>query len=313
MKKIFIIEPVGYSSPLLFETMVETFAENDVHFTKDINEADLVFFDCHSGLFDYDWKVIGEVVEGKLPVIFFDQFDYFTHERQWNENVENWHKLPSEKHWARAAKIFLSRDQIYVWFARKMCPPMKSSNITYPYEVIQYPDHIFEPTSKEELNERPIDICFIGNKATPRNNACAELSKHFKCDFVLGQERINHEDWLNRHRRSKLFLECGGGGESGGGFGSERLFQLCFISPCLHIKTEQIRETPFIDMEDVIEVGNGLGEITMEDIEKIKSVLKDENKLYEIYLCGIKKMQNNYSASYRANYILQTLKKENLL
>ncbi len=312
MKKIFIIEPVGHSTPLLFSTMVKTFEENDVHFTEDINEADLVFFDFHSGLFDYDWNEIDNAGARKLPVVMFDQFDYWTHEGKKNENVMMWMGDDLSRHWMRAWVMFYNVSRKMIYFMRKMSSDTPIGKSYYPYEVIQYPDHIFEPTTKEELNSRPIDICFIGNKATPRNNACAELARYFKCDFVLGQERLEHDEWLNRHRRSKLFLECGGGGESGGGFGSERLFQLCFISPCLHIKTEQIRETPFIDMVDVIEVGNGLGEIPLTEMRKIKEVLEDENKLYEIYLCGIKKMQNNYSASYRANYILSVLKKENL-
>jgi hypothetical protein len=314
MSKFYTISPTGYSTPLLFETFDRTFRANGYSFTRDINEANIVLFDFHSGLFDYDWGIIGEVVKRRLPVVCFDQFDYWTHNGQANEPVDSWINLPSEKHWARAAKLFLQEDLLVKWFVRKMFPLMAGDSLYSPYEVIQYPDHVFKEPTSEELSSGLFDICFIGNKATPRDNVCAELAKHFKCDFILGERRLEHNDWLNRHRQSKLFLECGGGGIGlGGGWGSERLFQLMFIAPCLLVKTEQIRETPFIDMEDCIEIANGVGELQPGDIDKIKYALNYPSVLYSIYKKGMEKMRTNYSAEYRANMILSVLKESNLL
>jgi hypothetical protein len=310
VSKFYTISPTGYATPLLFETFEKTFQEKGHSFTKDFNEANIILFDFHSGLFDYNWDIINEVVRRRLPVVCFDQFDYYSHGGDWNINVENWANLPSEIHWARAAKLFLEEDILVKWFVRKMFPLMANDSLYSPYEVIQYPDHIFKETTSEELSSRPIDICFIGNKAAPRNSICSELAKYFKCDFVLGEQRLEHNDWLNRHRRSKLFLECGGGGVGyGGGWGSERLFQLMFISPCLLVKTEQIRETPFIDMEDCIEVANGLGEIRLTEMAKIQYAINFPSALYSIYKKGMEKMKTNYSAEYRANLILETIKK----
>ncbi len=313
MSRILLISPVGYRTPMLFDTFVETFVVNGHTFVVDRpDHADIVFFDGHSGLFGYDMEVVKQVIERRLPVIWFDQFDYFSgcgYQSTWWDRMGN----DENAEWNKICRMFVKEDLLIICFMRKMSKGLVYPKGFYPLEIIQYPDHDFQPTDKVELFSRPIDICFIGNKATPRNNICEGLSKHFKCDFVLGEERLEHEEWLNRHRRSNLFIECGGGGESGGGFRSERTYQLITISPRLACYDEQLVENDFVDMEDTIIVGDALGRLKDGDVEKIKSVINDKDKLYDMYLKGVDRIHKYFNASYRANYILEILRKENII
>jgi len=312
MSKIFAISPVGLSTPMLFETFEKTFQEQGHSFVDSIEYADIIFFDFHSGLFGYDWNLINRVLELRLPVITFDAFDHFTgegYESTFAQRLER----DIDVQWNLAYRFFYVNDLVKVCFMRKMSKTVKFPSNSYPLELIQYTDHDFLLTDKVELFSRPIDICFIGNKATPRNNICEGLSKHFKCDFVLGEERLEHNEWLNRHRRSNLFIECGGGGESGGGFRSERTYQLITISPRLACYDEQLVENDFVDMEDTIIVGDALGRLKDGDVEKIKSVINDKDKLYDMYLKGVDRIHKYFNAEYRANYVLDVLKKNNVI
>ena len=312
MTKIFTIAPTGYHSPGLFDSFTEVFKNNGYSFTGDINEATGVFYDLHSGLFDYDFDIVNKVIEKKLPVVAFDQFDYFSGGGYSDTFFERC-VASADKHWAIILKMFTGNDLLKVYFMRKMSKTVKYPSNFYPLELYQFPGCDFPPTTKEELFSRPVDITFIGNTATPRKNICEGLEKHFKCDFVLGQPRLEHEDWLNRHRQSKLFIECGGGGESSGGFNSERSYQLITISPMLKTRDEQLILNDWEEDVDCLRAGDELGIISEADIAKLGTVLSEPDTLYSIYLKGIEKMHKYFNPTYRANYVLVTLKQNNVV
>jgi len=299
--KVCFISPKNVSSPMLFDT----FGLQE----HSIEDADTVFFDLHSGLFDYDWSLVERVVERKLPVVVFDQFDYFTGCGYVNTYYERIIEQ-ADRHWAKALKLFQDNGLVKVYFMRKMSKTIKYPSCFYPYELIQYPDHDFPMVSQDELFSRPYDFCFIGNTATPRENICEGLEKHFKCDFVLAQPRLEHNEWLNRHRQAKFFIECGGGGESGGGFNSERSYQLITISPMLKVIDEQLLLHDWTNGINCLKAS----EIPTEwEINFIRKTLENKDRVYKIYNAGVNYMKENYSEKSRAEYILSILKQEKLL
>ena len=287
MSKIFYIEPVGKSSPDLFTTMTPTFIEQGHEIVTDVEQAEVVLYDGFSGLGEYDLNLINRVLELKLPIAIFDETDFGGMSKEvWDE--ETWYKLVN--------------NQKVVYFIRKMLKNIEYPKWVFPYEKILTMD--FPLTTSQELNSRPNEIFFCGNTSPQRESVCRELSKHFKCDFSLGQQKISHEDWLNRARQSKLFLTSDGGGVS-----DERPYQLISISPMLRQKNEHKQTHPFNDCINCLEVS----EVPTEDeISGIKTVLSDSDYLYEIYTEGVAFMKEYYSEKARANYILSILKKESI-
>ncbi len=308
MSKFYTISPIGVPpDPNIFPTFVTEFERQGHSFVDRVEDADICLFDFHSGLFNYNWEVVGSVIARKLPVVCFDSFDHWSGNGEIGENVYDFNKLPLEKHWAKALHLFIQQDLLKVVFMRKMSKAISYPPYIYPLELFQFPDCDFPPTTKEELFSRPYDFFLIANKSTPRNKLCEGLSKHFKCDFLLGHPRIPHDLWLARARHSKFFIECGGGGSSQGGFNSERAYQLITISPMTRCYSEQLILNDFIDGEDCLIVGDCLGNVSETDIDKIKLVLSDKDKLFDLYLRGIDRMHKYFNQTYRAAYILKIM------
>jgi len=283
--RIKYINPVGRRTPDLFNTFEETFLKAGHSVTCDVKEADIIFWDWFSGLGNFDSNVIGYVLEKKLPIVVFDMTDF---------------GAMSKERWNAHKWILLNENNKLVYFMRKMIKNVPYPKWVYPFEVCMYPDHNFEPTTKEELFNRPYDICFIGNTSPTRESVCNELSKHFKCDFILGQPRIEHDEWLRRHRQAKFFLSA-----DGGGFSDERPYQLIRIAPMIKNRNDHLQLNPFQDATKCIEVNEVPHPI---EIANIKMVLNDKNWLYSMYLNGVRHMGKYYNFQYRAEYILTTIK-----
>lgn len=287
--KIYFISPIGMKTPMLFDTFIPTFESKGHTIVSDIKECSVVFIDLCSFLGKFETEEWSYTWKNKIPVVFFDATDYGA--------------MSKEVFKPSFLEYFFSNCKI-VYFMRKMDKTIKYPLWVFPYEIIQYPDHDFTPVSKEELFNRPYDICFIGNTSPTRENVCNGLRCHFKCDFVLGQPRIEHEEWLNRHRNSKLFLVA-----DGGGFNDERAYQLITISTLLKQDNNQLVLNDFEDVVDCIKVNEYP---TRFDIEDLQLILSESHTLYSIYLNGIKKMKKYYNPEYRANYILNVLKENGI-
>jgi hypothetical protein len=289
---VMFVSPIGKKTPLLFDTFVDTFTKNGIFITDNINEADIVFYDHYSGLGEHDSNTIDCILERKMPVVIFDETDYGG---------------MSKNNWDAGNVVFYENGNPIMYFMRKMSKEKSYPDWVKPYELIQYPSHDFPPTTKEELFSRDTDICWIGNTSPTRANLLTGLLKYktFTIDCLFTKERIPHEEWLNRHRKAKLFISA-----CGGGFSDERAYQLITIAPMLRNKSQQLKINDFEDMQDCIEIN----EIpTEQDVSKILSVLNDADLLYDIYMRGIERMRNFYNPIYRANYILETLKENNII
>lgn len=298
MSKICFISPIGFSTPMLFGTFEKTFKEKGHEIVVDVKSADIVLFDMHTRIGNYDNEVIS--IASKRPTVFFDAWDYGTMHKDGFPyiNHDQIKSLMSE----------LKDNNIpIIYFVRKLEKRLANEGY-HPYELIQYPDHDFPVVSKEELFNRKIDLCFIGNTSPTRDNFISGLLKYgiFKTDCIFNSyERVEHDEWLERHRKAKLFITA-----CGAGFSDERQYQLITIAPMLRNKSNHFRLNDFVDMVDCVEIDETP---TESDCEKLLRVLNDEDKLYAIYVAGVNRMKQYFNAEYRANYILEVMKKENIL
>jgi len=288
MSKFYYINPIGKESPDLFQTFTPTLLSEGHQVVDRVEDADVVFWDFFSGMGKYDSGVIGKLFSLKVPICVFDETDFHGMSKEvWD--VTNW--------------SIIAKNQKLIYFMRKM-----GKDITYPPYVFPYEKVVmneFPLTSPEELNSRPMEIFFYGNTSPQRKSVTDELSKHFKCDFTLGQEKIPHEQWLQRARQAKVFLTSDGGGVS-----DERPYQLFSISVMLRQKNNHLQVNPFTDCVNCLEVSE---HPTEDEIKGIRAVLDDPEYLFEIYEAGIQHMKQYYNETERTMYILRTLEKEGIL
>lgn len=294
MSSFCFISPIGYSTPMLFDTFEKTFKEKGHEIVGDVNAADIVLFDMHTRIGDYDNDIISTI--SKKPTVFFDAWDYGTMHKDGFPYINHAQikSLMSE---------LKANNSPIIYFVRKL-EKRFSNDGYYPYELIQYPDHDFPLVSKEELFNRKIDLCFIGNTTPTRDNFIAGLVKHncFNIDYRFNSyERVEHDEWLNRHRKAKFFITA-----CGAGFSDERQYQLITIAPMLRNKSNHFRLNDFVDMVDCVEMDENPSE---SDREKLLKILNDKDRLYDMYMAGIKRMKLYFNAEYRANYILETILK----
>lgn len=310
-KKFYTISPINVpEDPHIFPTFISEFEKQGHSFTTDVNEATICFFDFHSGLFNYDWSIIGDVIARKLPVVCFDSLDHWTGNGEVGENVYDFNNLPLEKHWAKALHLFIQQDLLKVVFIRKMSKAINYPPYVFPLELFQYPDCDFPPVTKDELLFRQYDFCFIGNLCPIRKTLATSLSNHFKVYYLHSEQRIPHDEWIKRHRQAKFFIECGGGSVGGGGFGSERVYQLITTATMLRCRNEQLILNNWEDGIDCVEAGDCLGNVSYKDVQGISYLLNHPDKLYDIYIAGIERMHKYFNKKYRANFVLSTLHQE---
>lgn len=301
----FFISPIGVTTPSLYNTFEKPFSDNGHRIVNSVGEADVVFFDLHSRIHGYDLGLCSEVLRQRKPVVIFDATDYGAMSKEVWVGRDNWTGLLqyNNQDWAKFLHGCVVLGLTMVYFMRKMNKTLQYPDFVHPLELIAYPDHEFEVTTKDELFERPYDICFIGNTSPTRANLVIGLLKYktftIDCEFISG-ERIPHNEWLNRHRQAKLFIEC-----CGGGFGSERIFQLHYIAGQLRNKSNMLRLNDFTDEVNCLEVS----EIpTDKEVEKLLLYLNNKDKLYDLYLNGISHIKQYFNAEQRAIYVLGVIK-----
>jgi len=268
--------------------------------TENIQEAECVFFDMHSGYLPYDMAVLDLVLENRLPVVVFDAHDYH------GNSTKNWYwlwnyKTVLDNDWVKFLTSAKDRCKV-IYFMRKIQTDNEFPDWVYPYELCQFPDHDFPLVSKDELNSRPFDACFIGAESARRRQFVDALQKEgrLKLDIQFTTERIPHDEWLNRHRQAKFFIES-----DGGGLGSERPYQLMSISPMLKQKNNQLIVNNFEDVVDCVILNQSPSRF---DIEDFQVILSEAETIYNIYMKGNERMKKHFSWQARANYILDTLK-----
>jgi len=300
--KVKYISPIGKTTPLLFDTF------KSIESVGSVRECDVVFFDLFSGLGEYDQEELDYIIENKVPIVFFDAFDY----GGCKDGTEEWFAFYNTKYKGEQWCDFFWDAYLnckFVYFMRKMDKNVGSPDYVFPLELIQYPDYHFPTTTKEELYNRTFDVCFIGAESTHRLNMIDSILNdgRLKINGIFTTKRISHEEWLRIHRKSKFFLEA-----DGGGFGSERPYQLITISPMLKQSNSQLIVNDFEDMVDCIKIGDENGNCTRDEISQLVQVCNSADKLFSIYTKGIEKMKAYFNAEYREQYILSILKQEGI-
>lgn len=303
------ISPIGYYSPGLFNTFIDTFKECGHSIVDDVKDADCVFFDSHSGFASYNWDELDYVLNRQIPVCYFEAFDYLGNKELRSDwyGFDNWDGLKNKRHQEWANFLFCAKEKCsrFIFFMRKMQKSFEYPDCVYPLELVQYPDHDFPLTSKNELFSRPYDVCFIGASSPWRANAVVDLIRcgRFNVNCFFPHIRIEHDQWLNEHRKAKFFIEA-----DGGGFGSERPYQLITIAPMLRIKNDQRIHENWMDGLDCIEIGNKWGQISRDDADKLFKILNDKDGLYDIYKGGVERLKTHFTPKARSMYILGILK-----
>lgn len=304
--RFYFISPIGALSPGLFSSFEKTFIEKGHTIVNDVKGAEIIFFDSHSGYLPYNWEELNYVTVNRLPVAYFDAFDYHSDSSKHWFGFNNWSELRGLLHQDWAKFLFIAKDRCkpFIYFMRKMQTNAHYGSLVRPLELCQYADHNFPPTTKEELSSRPFDICWIGAKSIRRENMVYSLlsDSRLKVKYIFTEERIPHHQWLDEHRSAKLFLEA-----DGGGVGSERPYQLMTISTMLKQKNHQLIVNDFEDGVDCLKAGDENGKATNGDIDRILEVVNSPDKLFSIYTNGIQKINTFFSEEHRANYVLSII------
>lgn len=302
--KIKFISPIGKYNPTLFPSFLEVLKMEGHTIVDKIEDADTVFFDMFSGLGNYfirEWDVI---LQKRLPIVFFDESDYGGCQDETAEwfgfkEPTNYDDIPQ---WQDIYWQALGYCQV-IYFMRKKYKNSDFPKFVYPYELCMYKDCIFEPVSMDELFNRPFDIYFAGNTSPARRKVYEGLKDTgLKLDWHWTHEqgKLPHDEWISRARRSKMFLSA-----DGGGMNDERAYQLIYIAALLKQDNNQIVLHDFRDGIECLRIAETPSRI---DIENIKAALCNKERLYSMYLKGIERTGRYFNPSYRAQYILDTLK-----
>jgi hypothetical protein len=276
--KIFLLSPNDVPpNPHLFPQWIETWESKGHQIVNRINEAEVIMIDLHSRLSDYDNNDIDFVLQCKTPLISFDEFD------KGGMSLLDWPDPLTDQQ----AKIF---DHIYndnikaVHFCRLLNKKNKYPSNVFPYEKgILYEEELL---TAEQLFDRPLDVCFVANHAPSREKIANALLQdgRLKCHISIGATKIPFNDFVNQHKRAKLFISS-----AAGGFGDERKQALFSVSGIISQRTDQLLLHDFTHLENCLKIDSPP---TKKDIDTIYETVNDKERLYEIYKNGYRLYEN---------------------
>jgi len=294
--KIFLLSPESVPmNQVLFPTFEKTFKEKGHEFVSRIEDCDVVFFDLHSRVAEYNEDDIEWLSHCVIPVVTFDEWD------RGNMSNEVWPFPLTEQQ--RLVDVFIGTVQ-GVHFCRLMDKKQSYLKNVFPYEK---PILFEEPLlTTDELFNREYDICYIANQSPSRDAIAKALLEdgRLKCDILIGGKKLEFSDFLNRHKNAKLFISSGAGG-----FTDERVQCLFSVAGIIRERSNQLLLHDFIHQENCLRIDNPP---TKQDLDNIFDVVNDKERLYEIYKNGYDFVKKYYSKEYMATYILETLKKEGI-
>ena len=285
---------------------------------NDASRADAVLFDSNiwdlgsdgrSGVYSpYDEAVLEGVIIRRTPVVFFDNFDYHGYpgyECPWS-GKNDWIdmlKIPDQQ-WAQFMYAASRPGNCKIlYFMRKMQISQSYPDWVFPLE---YPLFDYYPlASRDALFNRPFDVCLLANASLPRMNAMDDLKAdgRLKVDAAMMPVRIPHNDWVDRHRQAKLFVEADAS------MGSERPQRLMTVAPMLRVRSDHRLPFPREDMIHQVVVGDYDGHISKADVDKILSVVNNPDLLFSIYTKGAEHMIKHYSMDARCTYVIDIMER----
>jgi hypothetical protein len=284
--KIIYISPINGYNVNLFPYFYETFAAKGHTWVTDPNEATHCFLELQIEENRYP-KEIHTIIERDIPIICFDNREYGEgRPEQWTE-------------WFGAD----------IYFIRNMRKSFTYPENCYPFDWAVFKNSEHPLATKEELFSRPYDCSFIGTLSKTREKFTTALLRDGRLKFDF-QDRDHtkrfstYEQYLNEHRKAKLYISC-----DGAGLTNERPMQLYTVAAMLKNKSDLRSANSYIDLVNCIEVNE---EPTKEDIDKILMVVNDKDWLYDIYMGGVTHAKNYLSHEYVSNYVLNTISGNNI-
>ncbi len=303
------ILPSEGSSYGTIDSLAAEFAKIGRAFTKNPEKATVAFYDRHWDRGIYEESLMMHTLGRDIPLVVIDNNDYWSAPElvpeRWGSDV----MVPCvTKDWARDLPPFLKagKDLICAYFMRKMSRSIDYPDYVKPIELTWDKNAPRDPVSAEALFTRPYDLCFIGTASNWRANFLFDLAKRFDlnihCDFRHHQSRLSQADWMAVHSQAKMFIEA-----DGGGFGSERPFQLMGIAPMLKQNNDQLIHEDFVDGVDCLKIGTPWGHVGDSDFVRVADLCQDAERLHQMYLNGIDRMNTHFTDEARAKYVLKTL------
>lgn len=295
MSKFYIISPEGVPpNPVLFPTMIPTFEANGHTVVNNIEDCDVVLIDLHTRMFDYNNSDINKICQRENPVVTFCEWD------RGNLSLDEWpYPLTVQQ---QSVFNHIKENGIN---AAHFCRLLDSTKLyptnLYPYEKpISYDEPFL---TSDELFNREYDICYIANQSPSRDAIAKALlnDSRLKCDILIGGKKLEWTDFLQRHKRAKLFISSGAGG-----FTDERVQCLFSVAGIIRERSDQLLAHDFSHQENCLRIDSPP---TKEDIDTIVEIVKDKEMLYEIYKNGYEFIKKYYSKEYIANYISDTILK----
>ncbi len=304
--KIIRLSPLGAASWFMFDTMEATFAKHGHSFTENPNVADVAFFDLGTGFSQFPVEKMTAVLSHGMSLCCFDQFERTSPPPPSPKDVYAgvWDKAKAGIEWAIWMEAFLRNGDVKLSFIRRM--PSKYIDFPAfcrPFDQVMYPWCDFPPTTEDELNSRPVDVCFAGTTGMWRENIVRDLRKSgLKVDLEFVSPRLEREEWFKRQRRSKLFLSGDGPGDC-----SDRPYQLFAIAPMLKFRNFHKLPAPWTHGIDCIEAADEFGNMREGDVEIIQGFLGNPSVLYDVYMAGIQHIKTHNTFEARSEYILKEM------
>lgn len=280
---IIYLSPNGFINPHLFPTFKKTFERYGHTETNDPYEATHCFIELVSGDAKYDKTNMTIVMDRNIPIIYFDDREYGTMN-------------------GTTLTTYVT-DNPSIYFIRNFSKDNLEYENFYPFDWPYFPQCDFQPTTKEELFSREFDVCLLSVESPARKKVIDSLINdgRLKVNYkwLDHTQRFPYNQWLDEHRKAKLYISC-----EGGGFTNERPNQLFAIAPMLKVNSDYLPAHPFTDGINCVEVEE---RSTEEDIEKILDIINHKEWLYDIYINGIEHTKRYMSEEATAKYVLDKI------
>lgn len=291
--RFYLLSPANIpENPHLFPYFLDTWKSKGIQIVDRIEDCDVVLVDFHTRVSDYDQNDVEYIMDSDNPLCCFDEFD------KGSMSLLDWpYPLTKQLEW-----IFYKSHKVKsVHFCRLLNKTKKYPDNVYPYErTILYQEPMLSPN---DLFNREFDVVGIMNTAPQREaiKKALEEDGRLKCNIILGAEKIPLNEWINEHKRGKLFLSA-----SGGGYSSEKPQHLFSVAAMLQERTDQLLLQEPQHIFTCIKIDSPP---TKYDIDIIVKYVNDKELLYDIYQTNYNYMTEYYSAEYIATDILNKILK----
>lgn len=315
--KYYLVHPhASHNIGFLFNSMKDTFAEHGHVEANAPGKADVILIDLQLSFESYDAYAMQMALSSRVPVVAFNFADYYetpgrgiTH---WHEvyNIDGYsgitrHKYVAKQEWAPYIMQAYELGLIKLQFLRQMMNTAEYPSFVEPIEFVDPNPMDRRDVTKDAITSLSSDMCFIGMPSVSRcNMLCSVLQTGLvKMDwmFPYAEIRLENKDWRDRIAYSKFFIEA-----DGAGYGSNRPQQLCGIRPMLKQKNSRLCVYPWTSGVNCIEVGDGHGNVSLEEVVQLREVLDNPERVVEIYEAGYEHIQK-FSAKNRAEYVLEKM------